>query len=134
MKQYRVNFFTLFALLVAAIAFSSLNCAGTVTLDNIRDQPDWGPTGYDQASYYYIPDIDAYYSVSDHQYIYRDGSDWKHAASLPSTYSGYDPYHSYKVVVNHDKPYQDNDSHRSQYGKFKGVKDQPVIRDSHEQK
>jgi hypothetical protein len=94
----------------------------------------WGPTGYDRADYYYIPDIDSYYSVSEHLYIYKDGSEWKHAASLPSSYSTYDPYHSYKVVVNQDQPYKNNDSHRSQYAKFKGTKDQQVIRDSHDQK
>jgi hypothetical protein len=53
---------------------------------------------------------------------------------LPSSYSGYDPYHSYKVVVNEDKPYQNNDSHKAKFGTFKGVKDQPVIRDSKDPK
>ena len=118
------------------MALSSINCAGTGTMNgsvgvNISDQPIWGPTGYDRADFYYIPDIDSYYSVSEHQYIYRDGSTWRQNASLPSSYSGHDPYHSYKVVINNEnKPYQNNDTHRAKYGTFKGVKDQPVIRDS----
>jgi hypothetical protein len=50
---------------------------------------------------------------------------------LPSTYSGYDPYHSYKVVINNeDKPYQNHDTHQAKYAPLKGKKDQPVIRDS----
>ena len=102
------------AVVFAGIGVSSMSCVGSGTMYgsadvNISDQPIWGPTGYDRADYYYIPDIDSYYSVSEHQYIYRDGSEWTHGASLPSSYSGYDPYHSYKVVVNEDKPYQNND-------------------------
>jgi hypothetical protein len=96
---------------------------------NIGDQPVWGPSGYDHADYYYIPDINSYYSVSEHQYIYKDGKNWRHGASLPSSYH-YDPYHSYKVVVNQDKPYRNNKQHIAQYSRFKGVKDQPVNRDS----
>ena len=80
---------------------------------NISDQPIWGPTGYDRADFYYIPDIDCYYSVSEHQYIYREGTEWRHAASLPAKYGSYDPDHSYKAVVNEDKPYQNNISHQA---------------------
>lgn len=139
MKKSKLSFFLLCAVVFTAIAFSSINCWGTGTMNgsidvNISDQPIWGPAGYDRADYYYIPDIDCYYSVSEGQYIYRDGSDWKHAASLPSSYSGYDPYHSYKVVINENKPYQNNDSHQAKYRTFKGVKDQAVIRDSHDRK
>jgi rRNA maturation protein Nop10 len=101
---------------------------------NIADQPDWGPTGYDHADFYYIPDIDAYYSVSERQYIYRDGSAWTRGVSLPAKYSGYDPYHSYKVVINEERPFQNNDSHRSRYGTFKGRRDQQVIRDSRDRR
>jgi hypothetical protein len=139
MKKSPFTFFLLYAVVIAAIAMTSTNCFGPATSDgrlgvNISDQPVWGPTGYDRADYYYIPDIDSYYSVSEHQYIYKDGQDWRHAQSLPSRYSNYDPYHSYKVVISEDKPYQNNDSHRSKYGTFRGVKDQPVIRDSRDPK
>jgi hypothetical protein len=140
MKKPNLGMWLLSALVFTGISVTSIGCMGTMgTMDgsvgvNIGDQPVWGPTGYDRADYYYIPDVDSYYSVSEHQYIYRDGSEWTHGASLPSSYSGYDPYHSYKVVVNEDKPYQNNDSHKAKFGTFKGVKDQPVIRDSKDPK
>jgi hypothetical protein len=138
-KNSKFSFFVLCAVVFTGLALSSINCMGTGTMNgsvgvNISDQPIWGPTGYDRADYYYIPDIDSYYSVSERQYIYRDGTEWRHGASLPSRYSGYDPYHSYKVVINEDKPYQNNDNHQAKYGTFKGKKDQPVIRDSHDSK
>jgi hypothetical protein len=138
MKQSKL-IFLLCALLLTGIAVSSINCMFPGTMNgsvgiNISDQPVWGPEGYDHADYYYIPDIDSYYSVSERQYIYRDGPAWRHSATLPSTYSGYDPYHSYKVVINENNPYQNHESHQSKYGTFKGKKDQPVIRDSRDPK
>jgi len=138
MKQSKFVFL-LYALVLTGVALSSINCWGPGTVRgnlgvNINDQPVWGPEGYDRADYYYIPDIDSYYSVSEHQYIYRDGSSWRHDATLPNTYSGYDPYYSYKVVINEATPYQNHDSHQAKYGMFKGKKDQPVIRDSRDPK
>ena len=139
MKKSKLSFFLLCAVVFTGSVFSSINCAGPGTMSggvdvNISDQPVWGPTGYDRADFYYIPDIDSYYSVSEHQYIYRDGSNWRHAESLPASYGNYDPYHSYKVVVNEDKPYQNNVNHQTKYGSYKGVKTQPVIRDSKDPK
>jgi hypothetical protein len=139
LKKSKLSFFLLCGVICAGMALSSINCAGPGSMYgsvgvNISDQPIWGPTGYDRADYYYIPDIDSYYSVSERQYIYRDGANWRHAASLPPSYSNHDPYHSYKVVINEDKPYQNNVSHQAKYGTFKGVKDQPVIRDSRDPK
>jgi hypothetical protein len=138
MKQSKF-FFLLYALILTGIAVSSINCWGPGTISgrvgiNINDQPVWGPEGYDHVEYYYIPEIDSYYSVSEHQYIYRDGQSWRHSATPPYTYSEYDPYHSYKVVINEPTPYQNHESHQAKYGTFKGKKDQPVIRDSRDPK
>ena len=138
MKQSKL-IFLLCALAFAGIAVSSLNCMFWGTTDgradvNIYDQPLWGPAGYDYAEYYYIPEIDSYYSVSEHQYIYRDGEAWRHSETLPSKYSGYDPYHSYKVVINGNAPYENNEIHQTKYGTYKGNKNQPVIRDSNDPK
>jgi hypothetical protein len=139
MKNNKLIFVLLYGVICAGVALSAINCAGPGSMYgsigvNISDQPIWGPTGYDRADYYYMPEINSYYSVSEHQYYYRDGANWTHAVSLPSSYSGHDPYHSYKVVVNEDKPYQNNATHQAKYGTFKGVKDQPVIRDSRDSK
>jgi hypothetical protein len=139
MNRSKFSLFVLSALVFTGLAVISINCAAPGTVSgsvgvNISDQPVWGPTGYDRADYYYIPDIDSYYSVSERQYIYREGTEWRHAAALPSTYNSYDPYHSYKVVVNEERPYQNNDSHRAKYKTFKGTRDQPVIRDSRDHK
>ena len=101
---------------------------------NIGSQPDWGPTGYDHVDYYYMPDIDAYYDISAHQYVYLNNNLWIHSPSLPPRYANYDVYHGYKVVVNEPTPWVHNSVYRRKYASYKGKHDQAVIRDSRDEK
>ena len=97
---------------------------------NIGSQPEWGPTGYDRAQYYYMPDIDTYYDVPSHQYIYNENNVWVHRAYLPQRYANYDRYHGYKVVVNQRNPWNRGDYYRNHYAQYRGRHDQPIIRES----
>jgi hypothetical protein len=99
---------------------------------NIGSQPDWGPVGYDHASYYYMPDVDAYYDVPNHQYVYLERSRWVRASVLPARYN-FDPYNSYKVVVNERNPWEHATVYRTKYASYRGKK-QVIIRDSRETK
>ncbi|MCZ7024254.1 hypothetical protein, partial [Salmonella enterica] len=40
---------------------------------NIGSPPQWGPAGYTEMEYYYLPDIEAYYDVRATQFIYFGG-------------------------------------------------------------
>lgn len=102
---------------------------------NIGSQPDWGPTGYDHVEYYYMPDIDAYYYVPGHQYVYLQNNAWIRSTTLPARYHNYDVYKGYKVVVNQPEPWRNQAAIRAKYGKFKGQHGkQPAIRDSRDSK
>ncbi len=101
---------------------------------NLGVQPLWGPVGYDYVDYYYMPDIDVYYNVPARRYTYFDGGRWITVSSLPSRYSGYDYYHTHKVVINEPNPWLRHDIYRRDYGRYKGVRDQVVIRDAREPK
>ncbi len=101
---------------------------------NVDRQPIWGPTGYDHVEYYYLPDIGVYYNVPRHIFFYNEGGRWRSGSSLPSRYSGYDLYHSYKVVVNEPTPYRNDKMYREKYASYKGRHDQQPIRDSHDSK
>ena len=101
---------------------------------NIGSQPEWGPVGYDHADYYYMPDIDSYYDVNAHQYVYLNNNVWIHSPALPPRYAHYDVYHGYKVVVNQDHPWYHHDQIRAKYATYRGRHDQVVIRDSHDDK
>ncbi len=101
---------------------------------NISNQPDWGPVGYEHAEYYYMPDIDAYYDVPAHQYVYYENNAWIHAGALPPRYANFDRYHSYKVVINTRNPWEHPAQYRDKYAAYRGRRTQAVIRDSHDAK
>ena len=102
---------------------------------NIGSQPLWGPVGYDRADYYYMPEIETYYSVSRHQYVYMQGGRWIFSASLPYQYRNYDLYRGYKVVINDDpSPYRHHETYKTKYTGYRNDHSQPVIRNSHETK
>lgn len=99
---------------------------------NIGSQPAWGPVGYSHAEYYYMPDIDAYYDVPAHQYVYFENNVWVHNGNLPPRYANFDRYHSYKVVVNQRNPWERDGDFRNRYAAYRGRRDQQIIRDSHD--
>ncbi|MES2113104.1 MAG: hypothetical protein V4577_30415 [Bacteroidota bacterium] len=101
---------------------------------NIGSQPDWGPVGYDHASYYYMPDIDTYYDVPAHRYVYLENNVWVHRTYLPVRYRSYDRYHGYKVVVNDRNPWERHDVYRTRYANYRGRHDQAIIRESRDER
>jgi hypothetical protein len=72
------------ALLAGGLVVQTASAQFHVSLKvNVATQPVWGPVGYDHVEYYYMPDIDAYYYVPTHQYIYMQRGRWIFASSLP---------------------------------------------------
>jgi len=82
---------------------------------NIGDQPRWRAPGYDYVEYYYLPDIESYYYVPRHQFVYLSNGRWVFSASLPSRYRNYDLYSGYKVVVNRPDAYRYYEQDRTRY-------------------
>lgn len=82
--------------------------------------PAWGPSGYSDVRYYYLPDVEAYYDVQTSMFIYISGNRWIHRTYLPDRYRNYDLYHGYKVVMNDyhgNSPYSHFREHRMKYAK-----------------
>jgi hypothetical protein len=101
---------------------------------NISSQPEWGPSGYDYVAYYYMPDIETYYDVAKHQYIYFSGHRWNFT-SLPPKYREVDIYNCYKVVINEPRPFLKFKEHKEMYAKYRGIKaQQQIIKDSEDGK
>ncbi|WP_316766564.1 hypothetical protein [Pedobacter frigiditerrae] len=124
-------------MLVAMLGIASLlNNTATAQINiNISAQPLWGPTGYDHVDYYYLPDVDSYYSVPKRQFVYLNNGNWVFNNTLPARYSSYNLYNGYKVVVNGDRPYLNYNTDKVKYAKFKnyGGK-QLVIKNSNDKK
>ena len=87
---------------------------------NIGTPPQWGPSGYNNVNYYYLPDIESYYDVRNSTFIYYSGNRWIHSRNLPARYRNYDLYGGYKVVMNDyrgNRPYDHFREYRTKYAK-----------------
>ena len=123
-------------LITGILSLVSMSGNAQVSINfNIGSQPLWGPTGYNQAEYYYLPDIETYYYVPKRQFIYMENGTWLHRSALPARYSRYDLNRGYKVVMNSPRPYNSYKTHKIKYAKYKGYSGrQPIIRYSKDQK
>jgi len=107
-------------LLLASLGFAALIASpakAQVSVNiNIGAQPSWGPSGYDYVDYYYLPEVESYYYVPTHTFIYLNGNRWVKTKHLPARYRGYDLHRGRKVVINSPRPYLQHRNYRSQYG------------------
>lgn len=91
---------------------------------NVGTPPLWGPAGYSDVRYYYLPDVEAYYDVNTSRFIYFSGNTWVHRRYLPKQYRNYDLYNGYKVVMTDyrgNAPYTYYKQHKVKYAKgYKG--------------
>jgi hypothetical protein len=93
---------------------------------NIGSPPLWGPVGYSNVDYYYLPDVQAYYDIRATQFIYFGGGNWIRSRYLPRQYRNYDLYSGYKVVLNDyhgSRPYSNFKNHKVKY--YKGYHGKP---------
>lgn len=121
------------ALLAATGTFNNAQAQVSVSF-NIGTQPLWGPTGYDYAQYYYMPELDVYYDIQSKMYYYSSGRRWVGVRTLPARYSRYNLYNTYKVVLNERNPWTRAQVNRQKYGSFRDRHDQGAIRDSRDNK
>lgn len=93
---------------------------------NIGTPPLWGPVGYTNVQYYFLPDVQAYYDIRATQFIYFNNGKWYRSRYLPGPYRNYDLYGGYKVVLNDyhgTRPYAYYNNHKVKY--HKGYKGNP---------
>jgi len=107
-----------FGLIVGMVNLNKVEAQVYVNI-NIDIHPAWGPSGYDYAEYYYIPEINIYYDVINRLYIYPNRGRWISSMYLPLAYSYYDFYSLYKVVLNGIfRPWRLNRSHINLYSGY----------------
>ena len=123
------------AVLLSILVFNTAKAQARVCVfcaSNLSEQPSWGPAGYDFVYYYYMPEIETYYYVPDHQFIYQRQGTWVFSGTLPLRYAVFDFYKACKIVINDPEPYLQHESHKAYYATVKGPRNQPVNRDSEE--
>lgn len=75
--------------------------------------PDWGPIGYPDVRYYYIPDVQAYYDRNWAMFTFMNNGVWISRYQLPVVYRNYDLYSGYKVVLVGYKGHNPHKNHHS---------------------
>jgi hypothetical protein len=85
------------------------------------------PAEYSGVNYYYLPDVESYYYVPTHQYVYLEGNSWVFRKSLPPRYSSYNIRNGYKVAVNRPRAYTYYNDDRARYARYRGTRDRQVI-------
>lgn len=87
---------------VFALFFLGLTSCDTTsaTAQTQYTNPSWAPPQYAGVRYYYMPDIETYYDLTNHDFIYLDNGQWLFSSSLPPQYSSYDLYDAYFVALN----------------------------------
>ncbi|MEL1241843.1 hypothetical protein [Flavobacterium flavipallidum] len=118
---------TIQLIVAGMLLFLSSNTQAQVSVNvNIGNPPAWGPAGYSNVEFYYLPDIECYYDIRLAQFIYFNNGRWTRIKNLPSRYKNCDLYHVYKVVLTdyHGKtPYKHFKNHKVKY--YKGYKGSP---------
>jgi hypothetical protein len=105
---------------------SSLTQAQVSVSVTIGSPPSWGPAGYSNVEYYYLPDIESYYDIRASQFIFFSGGKWIRSRYLPAQHRNYNLYKGYKVVLRDyhgSRPYSNYNIHREKY--YRGYKAGP---------
>ncbi|HKO76765.1 MAG TPA: hypothetical protein VJU52_06085 [Flavobacterium sp.] len=112
---------TLKLITLALFLFASTTNHAQVSVSvNIGTPPQWGPVGYSEVSYYFIPDVQSYYDIRAQQFIFLSNGVWIRSHNLPYRYRNYDLYNGYKVVLNDyrgSSPYIHYREHKVKYYK-----------------
>jgi hypothetical protein len=89
--------------IVAVLLLSDLiSCSSSYPISGETQytNPGWAPPYYSGVRYYYLPDIQAYYDLSNQDFAYLDNGQWLFSNSLPPMYSNYNLYTGFCVSLN----------------------------------
>jgi len=101
---------------VLTSCFATLSTSGGEQYSN----PAWAPPYYPGVRYYYLPDIEAYYDLSNQDFVYLDDGQWMFSNSLPPMYSSYDLYNGYEIALDIDvfQPWMHHHLYASNYPRY----------------
>lgn len=109
------------SLLMAVFTFSSCDPSSIVTSVRMQySNPGWAPPYYSGVRYYYLPDIEVYYDLSDQEFVYLDNGRWLFSPNLPPMYSNYDLYNGFVISMNYGvfQPWMHHQYYVSHYPRY----------------
>lgn len=122
MKKIKV--FTVIAATFLLAVFIFTSCGtynyGTAANQTYYENPQWAPDYYQGTRYYYFPDIECYYDIADHDFIFLNNGQWIYVQSISPFYPSFDLYDSYIVVININvyQPWMHHQYYNSHYPKY----------------
>jgi hypothetical protein len=116
------NFAAVAVLLLSMILFSG---CGTYLYSQSGYQtryenPQWAPSYYDGARYYYLPDLECYYDIYAREFVFLYNGQWMYSSTFPSIYSDFDLNNAFVVVINSDiyQPWMHHHYYVSHYPRY----------------
>jgi hypothetical protein len=94
-KIWLVSFFA-----VSLNGITGCDIASILTTGVQYTNPSWAPPYSQGVRYYYMPDIETYYDLTDQDFVYLNNGQWLFSPTLPSMYSGYDLYNGFVISLN----------------------------------
>jgi hypothetical protein len=108
--------------LIPVVFFTVLVCSSESLQAQVRQyaNPTWAPAYYPGVRYYYIPDIETYYDLSNQDFVYLDNGQWLFSYGLPSIYSGFDLFNAYIIALDLDvfQPWMHHQFYLSNYPRY----------------
>jgi hypothetical protein len=84
--------------------------------------PPWAPAydNVEEVHYYYLPDIEVYYDVWRHEYVYMNQGAWIYSSYMPSYYSNYNINDAFVVVLDRRayEPWRQHQTYVNQYPRY----------------
>ncbi len=87
-------------LTISAFTFSGCFTPAYVTTSVQYSNPEWAPPYYTGVRYYYLPDIEAYYDLSNRNFAYMNNGIWMFGPTLPGMYSSFNLSGAFVVALN----------------------------------
>ncbi|MEI7676972.1 MAG: hypothetical protein WCJ03_09345, partial [Bacteroidales bacterium] len=66
----------------------------------VYENPAWAPAYHPGVRYYYFPDLEMYYDLSNRDFIYLSDGQWLFSNTLPPFYADYNLYNGFVVSLN----------------------------------
>jgi hypothetical protein len=93
---------------------------GTSAFQPRYENPQWAPSYYDGARYYYLPDLECYFDIYAREFVFLNNGQWMYSSTFPSIYSDFDLNNSFVVVLNSNiyQPWMHHQYYVSHYPRY----------------
>jgi hypothetical protein len=84
------------------------------------DNPSWAPPYVQGVRYYYLPDIETYYDLTNQEFVYLNNGQWYYSRTLPAIYADFDLDNCFTVAIDYNtyQPWMHQQYYVSHYPRY----------------